>query len=121
MTAVPPFGTSLASAFSPAAMGGRPLGQPGGSPGPTDLQSLLAALAQQLAGHGGGGMASAPRGGQPPMLTPPNLSGAGQGIQDLSQMVQRLRSLIGNRTPPLATMPAGPGLATGDFTPGGVF
>ena len=114
MTAMPPFGTSLASAFSPAAMGAPP--QQSGAP---DLQTLLAAIAQQMAGRGGGGLPAPPsRGGQPAMLPPPNLSGAGQGIQNLGQIVQQLRSLMGNPASPAATMPTGLGLASGDLTPG---
>jgi hypothetical protein len=98
MPVPPPFGTSLASAFSPAAMGAP---QQSGAP---DLQTLLAAIAQQMAGRGGGIPAPPSRGGQPAMLPPLNLSGVGQGIQNLGQIVQQLRSLIGNRAPPAATM-----------------
>jgi hypothetical protein len=98
MPASPPFGTSLASAFSPAAMGAP---QQSGAP---DLQTLLAAIAQQMAGRGGGMPAPPSRGGPPAILPPLNLSGADQGIQNLGLIVQQLRSLIGNQAPPTATM-----------------
>jgi hypothetical protein len=117
MTAVPPFGTSLASAFSPAAMGG-PAGR---QPGTADLQALMAAIAQQMAGRGGALPAPPSRSGQPTTLPPLNLSGVGPGIQNIGHLLQQLRSLIGTQAPPVATMPTGPGLATGDFTPGGAF